>query len=79
MPNPLVGNIYPQQGSPINPIRNLMGMYQNPYVLMSQMAQNNPQIAQVMKLCEGSSPKDVFYMLCQQRGVNPEDILKQLR
>lgn len=46
-----------------------------PQALMGQF----PQLQQVMNMCKGQNPRDVFYSMCNQRGVNPDDILNQLR
>lgn len=39
---------------------------------------NNP-VLQVIKMLNGRNPQQVFYEMCKERGVNPEDILKHLR
>ena len=43
--------------------------------------QVNPQIKMIMDMVKnsGMTPKDLFYKLAEEKGVNPEDILKQLR
>lgn len=64
------------------PIKNMLSMLnaaQNPQAALNMLAQKNPQMAQVMNLVGGRDPKDVFYELCKQKGVNPDDILNQLK
>lgn len=64
------------------PIKNMMQMLngvQNPQAALQMLAQKNPQMAQVMNLVGGRNPQEVFYELCKQRGVNPDDILNQLK
>lgn len=78
MPNPF------KQSTPGNiaPIKNMMQMLngaQNPQAVLQMLAQKNPQMAQVMQLVQGRNPQEVFYEMCKQRGVNPDDILNQLK
>ena len=42
---------------------------------------NNPQLQQVMNMVKASkmTPKEYFYALAKQRGVDPEQILNMLR
>lgn len=53
----------------------------NPQMMLSQMMGQNPQIKQVMDYvnANGGDPQKAFYKLAQERGVNPDDILNQLR
>ena len=53
----------------------------NPQALLNQMAMNNPQYAQVMRLIQdnGGDARTAFYNECSRRGVNPEDILSALK
>lgn len=62
-------------------LKNMMGMVQasqNPQMVLQQVAQRNPQVAEIMQMCNGRNPKDVFFALCQQQSVNPNDILSKL-
>lgn len=62
-------------------IKRMMGMYraaQNPQAVLQQMAQQNPMVGQIMQMSRGNL-KDTFYQMCQQKGVNPDDILAQLK
>jgi enoyl reductase-like protein len=54
-------------------------MMQNPQQAIAQLMQQNPQLNTVMQMCNGKDPKAVFYAECEKRGVNPDDIIKQLR
>ena len=47
----------------------------NPQMALSQMIQSNPQMAQVMQMCNGKNPQEIFYAMCKQQGINPNDIL----
>ena len=60
---------------------NLFKNSSNPQQLLYQMARQNPQLNNVLNLIQTSrkSPKDLFYQMAEQRGVNPKDILQQLQ
>lgn len=45
-------------------------------MLLNQMAQNNPQISELLKY---SNPKDAFYGLAKQKGIDPDSILNMLK
>ena len=65
-------------------IKNIMQMIRssgNPQAMLNNLAQNNPQMRQVMDIIKdsGGDPKRAFYSLAEKRGVNPEEILKQIR
>ena len=49
--------------------------------MLNQMMQNNPQYKQVMDYVNqnGGDPQKAFYAMAKEKGVNPEDILNQLR
>ena len=53
----------------------------NPEQFMQNLMQTNPQVQQMMRLVQASnmSPKDLFYTMAKQQGVDPEQILSQLR
>ena len=53
---------------------------QNPQLLLQNMINQNPQMKSVIQLVNnsGKSPKDLFYEIAKQQGVDPEVILKSL-
>ena len=53
----------------------------NPQAMINQLMQTNPQMKQVMDVVKasGNDPKKAFYALAQQKGINPDEILNQLR
>mgnify|MGYP006988844137 CR=1 FL=1 len=53
----------------------------NPQAMMNQLAQNNPRIKQVIDLVNqaGGNPKEAFYTMAKQKGVNPDEILDMLK
>lgn len=83
--NPLMGNV-PAMGNAsaqaVQSVKRMMGMLrnaQNPQQALAQAAQNNPALSAVMQMVNGKDPQQVFYAECQRRGVNPDNILSQLR
>ena len=54
---------------------------QNPQMALNQLIQNNPQMKQVMQIVNmsGKSPEQVFYALAERKGVNPQEILNELK
>ena len=70
--------------SQIRPIKNAMNMARsigNPQMMINQMLSQNPNYAQVQQIIQqyGGDPKQAFYGMCQQMGVDPQEILKQLK
>ena len=52
---------------------------QNPMAVFQQMAQQNPNLQPVMNMLRnGANPQQLFYSMCQQRGINPQEFLKNL-
>lgn len=50
----------------------------NPVAAIQQMAAQNPMLAQLRQMQTGGTDmKQAFYSLCEQRGVNPDEILSQ--
>lgn len=76
--NPLSNNT-PGNLAPIKNMMQMLNSVQNPQAVLNMLAQKNPQFAQVMHLVQGRNPQEVFYEMCKQRGVNPDDILNQLK
>lgn len=80
MANPL------NQLNPINqPSNNLKDLYQifvnsqNPIQMFSNMARQNPQLQPIIQaLQNGEKPEQIFNNLCQQRGIDPQEFLKNL-
>ena len=74
----------PQLQKNISNIRNMMRTLrgvQNPNDILQQIATNNPQMGKVLSMVKtsGKSPKDLFYSLAQEKGVDPNEILRQLQ
>ena len=60
---------------------NMLKNAKNPQVMLNQMCMKNPQMKQVMDYISqnGGDAKAAFYKLADEKGVNPDDILSQLR
>ena len=80
-----MNNLYQQlmgnQSNPMKQMLNAIRSSKNPQQLFMNMAQQNPQMKQVLNMIQtsGKSPKDLFYQLAQQKGVDPNQILNMLR
>ena len=79
--NPMINRL---TGARMDPIRNMINTIktaQNPQMMLQQMAQKNPMLQQAMQYVNqnGGDARAAFYKLAQERGVDPETILQQLR
>ena len=68
----------------LQPIKNMMQMIrgaQNPQAMMNMLVQNNPNLHQAMDLIQqsGGDPQKAFYTLCNQRGIDPQQILNAMK
>lgn len=67
-----------------NPVRQMLQMVKaakDPYAYLNSLAQNNPQMRDAINYVKqnGNDPKAAFYKMAQEKGVDPESILSQLR
>lgn len=48
---------------------------QNPQAMLSQIANSNPMVQQAMQIMQqcGGDPNRAIDMICQQRGINPNE------
>lgn len=81
--NPLMNAIggQPTNTSNIQQIKRMMNMLksiQNPQAAINTLAKENPAIANIIQMSNGDL-KGTFYKMCQEKGVNPDDIIKQLQ
>lgn len=53
----------------------------NPNTFMTNMLKSNPQYTQAVNYINqnGGDPKQAFYKLAQEKGVDPEEFLKQFK
>ncbi len=74
----------PMQMMGNNPLMILMNAMRNggnPMTLMQQMAGQNPQVAQAMRLMQGKTPQQLRQTaenMAKQRGTSVEEIAKRL-
>lgn len=66
-----------------NPLMQLISMTRqgnNPMQMIQQMAANNPQAAQAMKIMQGKSPeqlKQIATNMAKERGMTIEQVMQQ--
>lgn len=66
--NPQMSNIYQMLTHSNNPIR-----------LFKQLAMNNPTLQPILNMLnQGISPQQLFNNICQQKGINPQEFIKNL-
>ena len=65
----------------VSQIKNLMKSAGNPSMMINQLLASNPQYKQVMDYvrANGGDPKAAFYKMAQEKGVDPDEILRSLR
>ena len=70
----------PQPNGLVQAYKMLSGM-NNPNAALQALAQKNPMMQQAVQLVNSShmSPKDLFYSMAQQRGVDPEQVLSMFK
>lgn len=56
-------------------------MSQNPQMALQQIMQNNPAMKQTIDYvnANGGNPKEAFYKLAEEKGINPDSVLNSLR
>ena len=62
--------------------KRMMGMLntaKNPASVIQQLAGKNPMVNDVMRMVGNRNPQDVFYQMCRENNIDPEDILSELR
>lgn len=86
--NPLIGGNAAIGGIPcinmqtIQSMKRMMGMLnmaKNPQAALQMAAQQNPMLGNIMQMCQGKSPKDVFSEQCKQHGLDPDATMKQIQ
>lgn len=69
----------PLRGYDFNQLRNMYKNMGNPMQALSQMAMQNPRMQPIMQaLQSGANPQQLFNSLCQQRGINPTEFIKNI-
>lgn len=72
----------PMNANNMAPIRGAYQMLKNspnPMAMFRQMAINNPRLQPIVNMLnQGQSPQQIFNSLCRQRGINPQEFLRQI-
>lgn len=80
--NPLMGGMPGINMQAIHSVKRMMGMLQmakNPQQAIMQAAQQNPMLGNIVQMCNGRNPKDVFAEQCKQHGLDPDSTMKQIQ
>ena len=69
-----------QSFSPSNGLKNFIAMFKNssnPQQLLNSIIKSNPQMQNMYSLIQnsGKSPKELFYSLSKQKGIDPQSII----
>lgn len=77
----LSANQMPLNLSGVKQMMNVVRNAGNPNAMIQSIMQNNPQMQQAMNLVQqyGNDPQKAFYALCEQKGINPNQILDALK
>lgn len=70
-----------QNTETVKSIFSMLNGSSNPYQLLINIAAKNPMIKNIMDSADksGKSYQDMFYELAKQRGVDPNNIINQLK
>ena len=81
MQNPMLQNLNQSKTFQIKQMMQTLKNAGNPQMMFNQMMAQNPQYKQVIDYvnANGGDAKAAFYKMAQEKGVNPDDILNQLR
>ena len=79
MPNPFYSQYQTNQMSNYKNIYNMLINSNNPIQLFNTMAQNNRQLKPIADMLnKGVNPQSIFNSMCEQRGINPQEFLKNI-
>ena len=78
-----LANMLSKSSSPMSNLSNVMAMIKgikNPNEMLANIAKNNPQANMLLKTIKsGGNPKDMFYEMAKQKGVNADEILEMAK
>ena len=79
--NPMLRSLNQNRMMPIKSLMQMVRSSGNPQMMLNQLASQNPQVKQALDYVQqnGGDAKAAFYKLANERGVDPEEILKELR
>ena len=74
-----LANMLSKSSQPTNnlsTITNMLKGVKNPADMLTNIAKNNPQANMLLTAMKnGGNPKDMFYALAKQKGIDPEEII----
>lgn len=80
--NPFVNNSNFMGGINMNNLRNMYQLFmnsKNPTQMIMNMARQNPQFRPIAQaLQSGQNPQQIFNQMCQQRGIDPNEFIKNV-
>lgn len=85
MNNPIVAQLgrsqIPNNFDQIKRMFNMVRNSGNPQAMFRSLMQNNPQYKQIADVVNqyGGNPKEAFYRVCEQNGINPQDVMNMLK
>lgn len=81
MANPMMAALMQNKLGPMKQAVNMARTASNPQAMLNQMFSQNPNYAQAQQLIQqnGGDARKAFYALAEQMGVDPNEILNQLR
>mgnify|MGYP007022147861 CR=1 FL=1 len=70
-----------QNLSPIKRMMNTLRTAGNPQMMLNQMISQNPQMKEIMDYINqnGGDAESAFYKKANEMGINPNDVLSQLK
>lgn len=84
MGNPF-NSINPANPYNANNMAGIRGMYQmltqspNPMQAFQQLARQNPRLKPIADmLARGASPRSIFNDMCRQKGINPDEFIRNI-
>lgn len=68
----------------LQPVKQMMQVVRNsnnPEAMINMLAESNPQLKQALDIIRqaGNNPERAFYALCEQKGIDPQQILDALK
>lgn len=81
MLNPMIAQM---QSGILGQIKNMMSVVKsspNPQAAMLAMAKQNPQLRQAYEYvnANGGDPKQAFYKMAQEKGIDPNEIINMIK
>lgn len=73
-----IGNIF-SKSNQVNSMYKALAQSKNPYDMFTRLASNNPNLQPIVNAIKnGANPQQVFNDLCNERGINPNEFLKNI-